>query len=383
MPRKKIEKNLAYDDQKRLYYVYFDYGVDWTGKRCRKTRTFSNLKDAKVALLSFEVDKLQGNVIQPNSITVDRWLNYWLEGVIKPNREYTTYYCYQCIIKNHVSPGLGDTLLQKLTPYKIQQYYANIIQEKGLSTNTVHKHHILLHTSLKMAYQQGVISENPLDKVEPPRTISPHQVYYTPSQLRKLFQVAEGTWLEVVIKLGGYLGLRRGEICGLRWENINMDEKMLHIKLTRTTAGSATVEKEPKTDHSTRTLGIDGLDDLIQILQKTRLDQVERKKLMGDHYSDSGYVLVKSDGKPRDPNQVTRELKKFVLKNKLPPITVHGLRHTFASVANRAHIPLLDIGKALGHKDVSITGRIYTHLFDYTHKEVLNAVVTQIATGLE
>jgi len=378
MARKRIEKNLAFDDEKGRYYAYFDYGRDENGRRIRKTKTFSEQKDAKLALLDFEADKLRGSLRVPSEVTLAEWLDYWLEDVIRPNREYTTYYCYQCIIKTHISPGLGHIPLQKLTPYQIQQYYTKSMRENGLSPNSVHKHHILLHTALKLAYRQGVLAENPGNKVEAPRERPPRQVYYTPDQLRILFQAAKGTWLEVVVKLGGYLGLRRGEICGLRWENVDMARRLIRIQVTRTTVGRRTVEKAPKTANSIRTLGIGGLEDLTQLLKRLRTEQLARKMDLGSCYQDSGYVLAQDDGTPRNPNQVTQALQRFVAKHRLPPITVHGLRHTFASVANSAHIPLLDIGRTLGHKDISITGRIYTHLFDQTYREVLDTVATQI-----
>jgi len=378
MARKRIEKNLAFDDEKGLYYAYFDYGRDENGRRIRKTKTFTEQKDAKLALLDFEADKLRGSLKVPSEVTLAEWLDYWLEDVIRPNREYTTYYCYQCMIKTHISPGLGHIPLQKLTPYQIQQYYTKSMREDGLSPNSVHKHHILLHTALKLAYRQGILAENPVNKVEAPRERPPRQVYYTPDQLKVLFQAAQGTWLEVVVKLGGYLGLRRGEICGLRWENVDMERRLIRIQVTRTTVGRRTVEKAPKTANSIRTLGIGGLEDLTQLLKRLRTEQLTRKRELGGRYQDSGYVLAQDDGSPRNPNQVTQALQRFVAKNRLPPITVHGLRHTFASVANSAHIPLLDIGRTLGHKDISITGRIYTHLFDQTYREVLDTVATRI-----
>lgn len=378
MARKRIEKNLAYDDEKGLYYAYFDYGRDESGRRLRQTKTFPEQKAAKLALLDFEADKLRGSLKVPSQVTLADWLAYWLEDVIRPNREYTTYYCYLCIIKKHIAPGLGHIPLQKLTPWQIQQYYTTSMREKGLSPNSVHKHHILLHTALKLAYRQGILAENPVSKVEAPRERPPRQVYYTPAQLRRLFQAAEGTWLEAVVKLGGYLGLRRGEICGLRWENVDLDRQIIRIQVTRTTVGHETVEKTPKTASSIRTLGIGRLEDLTGLLHRLRSEQIKRKKELGSRYQDSGYVLTQEDGSPRNPNQVTQALQRFVAKHQLPPITVHGLRHTFASVANSAHIPLLEIGRTLGHKDISITGRIYTHLFDQTYREVLDTVATQI-----
>ena len=190
----------------------------------------------------------------------------------------------------------------------------------------------------------------------------------------------EGSWLEPVVKLGAYLGLRRGEICGLRWSDVDFQHNEIHIRTTRTTAGRHVVEKGPKTKTSIRTLGIAGLEDLTRLLRALRAAQL-RRAAQDQDYRDSGYVLTDSRGEPRHPNMVTWALRDFVDRRGLPPITVHGLRHTFASLANSARIPLVDIGKALGHKDATITGRVYTHIFDQTHQEVLNTVAARIQAG--
>lgn len=378
MSRKRIEKNLAYDDVKKLYYAYFDYGKDENGVRVRRAQTFEERDRAKEALYRFEVENLQSKRATPTQMTVADWLMYWLNEVIQPNRERTTYYCYKSMIKNHLVPELGAIRLQQLTPKQIQTYYTKMMRNKPLSPNTVHKHHILLHTALQTAFRQNLLAENPVDRVEAPHLQSPKQLYYNPQQLRTLFQLVEGSWLEAVVKLAGYLGLRRSEICGLKWEHINFEEKLIRICFVRTTAGGQVVEKEPKTPHSVRTLSIAGLDDLVQTLLKQKSHQQDQLSLSQDEYTDSGYVITMENGLPRHPNQVTQAFHLLVQTNHLPPITIHGLRHTFASVANYAKIPLLDIGKALGHKDVSITGRIYTHLFDQTHQEVVSAVAAQI-----
>ena len=187
-----------------------------------------------------------------------------------------------------------------------------------------------------------------------------------------------GTRLELVVKLAGYLGLRRSEICGLRWENVDLEHNLIHICTVRTTAGGSVVQKQPKTAHSIRKLGIAGLDDLVGLLIRERERQAACCR-MERGWTDSGYVIVREDGKPYDPNRVTGAFHQFIQEQGLPPITIHGLRHTFASLANSARIPLLDIGKTLGHKDCTITGRVYTHIFDQTHQEVLNTVAACIA----
>ena len=288
-----------------------------------------------------------GGLPAAEAITVGAWLDYWLEEIVRPNLEYTTYYCYANIIRNHLKPSLGRVLLRELTPLRIQQYYTQMIKGKGLSPNTVHKHHILLHTALKLAFRQEILGSNPVDRVEPPRARAARQLYYTPQELKLLFQAAEGGRMELIVKLAGYLGLRRGEICGLRWENIDFRKKVLSVRLARTTAGGTVVEKPPKTPNSLRSLGFAGLEDLERLLRRTREEQ--RAAVCAGLAEDTGFVLADRRGRPWNPNQVTRAMEAFVEVNGLPPITLHGLRHTFASVANSAHIPLPDISRALGH----------------------------------
>lgn len=380
MARKRIEKNLAYDQEKGNYYVYFDYGRDKNGRRVREAKTFPDLESAREALNRFEAGRLGRRQLPRAWMTVREWLDYWLEEIIRPNREETTYYCYRGIAWNHIIPALGRIPLWQLDAGRIQRYYGEMLREKGLGTNTVHKHHILLHTALRAAYRQGILAENPVDRVEPPRLACPRQYFYTPEQLSTLFELVENHPLELVVKLAGYLGLRRSEICGLRWENIDLERHLIYVRTVRTTAGGTVVLKQPKTSHSIRRLGIAGLDDLERLLQWEARRQTARKKT-DPNWIDSGYVIVRPDGRPCDPNRVTDAFHCFIQEHALPPITIHGLRHTFASVANSARVPLLDIGKTLGHKDCAITGRVYTHIFDQTHQEVLNTVAACIAAG--
>ena len=131
-------------------------------------------------------------------ITLGEWLEDWLEYVIRPNREDTTYYGYQSIVRNHAIPAMGRVPLAQLDPMRIQAYYSWLRMEKGLSANTVHKHHILLHTALKTAFRQGLLEENPVDRVEAPRQAPPRQSYYDSAQLRALLRAARGHRLELV-----------------------------------------------------------------------------------------------------------------------------------------------------------------------------------------
>lgn len=317
----------------------------------------------------------------PSKVTLGEWLEDWLEHVIRPNREDTTYYGYKGIIRNHMKPAMGDIPLVSLEPRRIQAYYSWLRMERRLSANTVYKHHILLHTALKTAFKQGFLPENPVDRVEAPRLAPPRQSYYNTNQLRALLQAVRGHRLELVVRLAGCLGLRRSEICGLKWENVDLEGGVIYIRDVLTTAGGTIVAKQPKTPHSIRKLGMSGLKDLQALLRRERLRQLQCAMKM-EEWVDSGYVIVRWNGDHTDPNQVTFDFHNFLEKNHLPLVTIHGLRHTFASLANSAHVPLLDIGKTLGHKDCVITGRVYTHIFDQTHQEVINSVAACIAESV-
>ena len=186
--------------------------------------------------------------------------------------------------------------------------------------------------------------------------------------------------LEPAVKLAGYLGLRRSEICGLKWENVDLENGIIYICAARTTVGGVTIDKGPKTNSSVRTLGIAGMSDLEEMLHtmKTNLDE---KRLKKPHFNPENFVLVHSNGQPYVPDYISGWFTKFVQEQGLPYLTLHGLRHSFASAANELHIPMFKISKALGHSNTSVTSQVYTHLFDDTQHEVLSQVANAIELG--
>ena len=122
MARKSVASNIAYDDVKRLYYVTLHYGVDARGNRLKKTRCFPTLEQASLVRDNFlRARSIKENVL-PSDVTLGRWLDYWLDNVVRPTRAVTTVYGYQKIINNHIKPALGGVLLQSLSAMQIQQY---------------------------------------------------------------------------------------------------------------------------------------------------------------------------------------------------------------------------------------------------------------------
>ena len=303
MSRKRIENNISYDERNRLYYVTFNYGIDVNGKRVKKTKTYDTHIAAAQALQIFEMKKARHEIVIPTELTVGMWLERWLTEVVEPNRARSTTYGYKNMIKNHIGPALGKIVLQELTPQQIQSYYLNM-RGQGLSGNTVHKHHQLLFTALDCAVRQEVLSRNPARRVEAPAKEPPKHTFYTTEQLRMLFHAVRGVPLEPAVKLAGYLGLRRSEICGLKWENVDLENGTIAICAARTTVGGVTINKGPKTNSSVRPLGIAGLSDLEEMLRSMKADQEERRRLK-PRFNPEGFVLVHSNGQPYSPDYVS------------------------------------------------------------------------------
>lgn len=354
------------------YRVCFDYGIDREGNRVRKYRTFDTKRDATRAFNEHKVKMDKGTQIMPSEYTFSQWLDYWYKDIILPQIEETTAYGYRGMIENYLKPQLGEIRLQKLTARDIQQYYTWLMGEKELSPNTVIKHHNLLTNTLNAAERQEYITKNPMRAVSPPKKRQREAKFYTPEQLGILLDKAVGTRLELPVFICAYLGLRRGELCGLRWGDVDLEHKTITIENTRTQAGKKEIEKGTKTASSTRTLYLP--DTLCDMLKAAKEHQQACRAEYKNAYDDNDYVVVMEDGRPFRPNYLSELFGKFLADNDLPKIVLHELRHTFASLSNQAGIPAYNIGKALGHSTPATTQKIYTHLLDQTHTQAVEGV---------
>lgn len=362
MARKRIERNISFDDVRSLYYVSMDLGRDATGKRVKRYRTYPTLSAARKGLRNFLSHREQEIRAPRHQMTLSQWLEYWMDTIVRPNRAETTVYAYQKIIDNHLIPALGDKPLLQLTPQDIQQYYIQVQREAGLSSNTMRRHHDLLSSSFRAAVRQDMLAYSPMERVEPPRSKLYEADFYNPDELKRLYALLEGHWLELPAKLAGSLGLRREELCGLKWENVSFQRQVIYIREARTAFGATVVQKETKNRSSVRTLYMP--EDIARLLAAELERQQQLPRL-------SGHVVLNREGLPYSPNALSLAFTRFVRKNNLPRVTLHGLRHSFATIASFQGVSLFDIGKALGHSTPATTGRIYTHLIDRTHAETL------------
>lgn len=358
------------------WQVTFEHGIDSSsGKRIRTTQTVKTESEAKKLLTEHNHNQARNLSVQISDMSVHKFLSYWMKQYVAHNCEETTIYGYQNILK-HIESFLGNIKIQKLLPNQIQNYYTYLLDEKKLSPNTVHRHHAVLRKALDYALKQQFVYRNVADAVSLPKKKRYLGKAYTKEELQLLIEKVKGTRLELPVYLAAFLGLRREEIAGLKWDVIDFNKRTLKIEFVRTSAGSQLIEKVPKTEKSRRELYI--VDELLLVLQNHKARKEELKKLLGKGYCDNGYVFVRDDGKPHRVNSVTEWFKEFLEKNELPKIRLHDLRHTFSSILFDEGVELFSISKALGHSDIGTTSRIYTHLFDQTHKNTMSAMSNAI-----
>lgn len=377
MARKAVERNIAYDDQRKLYYVSMELGRDENGKRIKQYRTFPTLAAARNGLRDFHAGlererELERKLAPAQELDLSHWLEYWMDSIVRPNRAETTVYAYQKIIDNHIDPALGTVPLKRLTPKMVQKYYTETQRANGLSSNTMRRHHDLLSSALRSAVRQDVIPASPMERVEPPRVRTAESYFYNNQELKLLYQKIEGNILELAVKLAGSLGMRREEICGLKWENVDLQRHLVLIREARTAYGATIVQKETKNRSSVRTLYLP--DEVYLLLEQEQARQQQERCLQSPTYNPTDHVILDAKGVPYSPNALSLAFTRFVKKNDLPRLTFHGLRHTFATIASCQGASLFDIGKALGHSTPATTGRIYTHLVDRTHEELVQRV---------
>ena len=372
MSRKTISKNISLDEERKLYYVCLNWGKGDDGKYVKTYFTTSLKKEAERRLKQHEKDRKSGKLVIPSKLTLaDAAENYLRYKALE--LEETTIYGYRNILNNHIKPYFKDTPIQNITLQAIQD--DEIEKSKSLSSSTVKKHRELLKSIFLDAVRKQQISTSPLALMERQRKTCNQKVCMNAHEIAILLESVKDTQLELPVTLAALLGLRRGEVLGLRWEDIDFNNRLLHVCNTRTKAGGKIIEKQPKTEKSDRWFEMpDAVIAALTKSQKERMTQLASK----NYYVDSGYVCVKKNGTPFAPNYLSEVFHKHILATGMKPVRFHDLRHSFASIANAAGTSMNEISSTMGHSNIGVTATVYTHEFSQAKSIAVNAVSEQI-----
>ena len=265
---------------------------------------------------------------------------------------------------------ISKKYVKNISSEDIQNYL--ISQRTHLKDATIRKHYILLKSIFTSLFRENIIEKNIFSDIEIPKEnkyIIDESNIYSKKEIVKLLDLIKGTELELPIKLSLFLGLRRGEIVGLKWKNVFLEESYLYICNNITRVGKITSEKRPKSNSSIRKIGFDEYIKKLLIIQSEK-----QRELSNNGKTHFEYVLSNNDGSNVNPDRISKKFYNIISKYNLRKIRFHDLRHTFASIANATGMTIYDISKVLGHSDVTVTSKVYIHLLEDTHKNVITAV---------
>ena len=295
------------------------------------------------------------------------YLEDWIENVHKRKLRTGTYVNYKKLVR-YVVAGLGDVWLEKLTPQRVQAFYAKKLDE-GLSSKVVHEIHGVLHLALKNAVRWGLVSRNVCDLVTPPRIVSREVQPLSVEQARALVQHVQGHRLEVLLAMAIVTGMRRGELLALRWSDIDFDRgRLLVLHSVNFIAKYGYVEDKPKTAAGRRVIDLPMF--LLDMLKRHQLHVLELREA-ADSWENRDLVFPNLRGGYMHPNHMGEQFRKLLKDAGLPPIHFHDLRHSAASILLCMGVNIKAIQELLGHSDISVTLRTYSHLLPSMQQEVV------------
>jgi integrase len=292
---------------------------------------------------------------------------------------------YRTNANAHVVPVLGELKLQALTPVQLNLFYAHLLENGrrrgggGLSPKTVRNIHVMLHRALKDAVRWGYLPRNIADAVDPPVGRSAERHVWTPEQLGVFLEHVRADRLYALWLLVATTGMRRGELAGLRWADINFANARVSPQRPRVVVDHAVLISEPKTAKGRRALALDPAT--LAVLREHQTRQAEEKAVIGAGYRHSGLVFTWPDGAPIHPDLMTRWFEQHSRAAGLPRIRLHDVRHSYASAALAAGVPAKVISERLGHATVGFTLDTYSHVLPGLDAAAAQAVAQLILRG--
>lgn len=299
--------------------------------------------------------------------TVAQWMKEWFENVCKVKVRPSSHQTYRGYIDNHIAPNIGKTPLEKLTTMDLQKLYRKLMkqgrverieaenQPKGLSAKTVRNIHQVISSAMDFAVAQKIISENPCKNVSLPKIEHREMQTIPAEQLLAFLQEAKATGVYEMYYIELSTGLRRGELLGLKWQDIDWKNGVIHVRRQVARVNGEIVEAPLKTKNSYRAVSIS--PQAIEVLK-------QQKAKISDEY-----VFPSPNGGPISPDSVNNMLKRVLTRAGIPKVRFHDLRHTFATVALQNGVDVKTVSGMLGHFSAGFTLDTYAHVTTAAQKE--------------
>ena len=371
------------------WYVVIDLPRDSDGKRRQKWHGgFGTRREAEAAKAKIVHEFNLGTYVEPSSATLSDWVHlHWLPSIesrVKPS----TFDSYKRNLELHVLPRLGSRQLRQVTASMLNRLYADLLSDGhlrkpgGLSAKTVRYIHTILHKVLADAVDSELIAVNVAERSKPPRPRSRPATeigFWTAAELGVFLKLVRGHRLEAAWNLAAMTGMRRGEVLGLRWKDIDFDAARISVRQTLVSVSYRVIVSTPK-NHRARVIDLD--PDTNQLLKTHRAAQRIEREEWGADYQDSDLVFCMEDGTWLHPDSFSQAFGRLVAKTTLPSIRLHDLRHTHATIALKAGVPIKVITERLGHENPAFTMKQYAHVIPGMQADAARIVASTVKDAM-
>ncbi len=336
-------------------------------------------KRAAEAQLTEILGRLQkGDYVEPSRQTLAAFLEEYLAAARTTLRP-ATWEGYRASLAAYVTPTLGDVPLQGVTPSALTALYAELLahgranRPGPLSARTVRMTHSIIRKALGEAVRWGYLARNPADLATPPRQQLQEMHTWSADQLRAFLEHVEGDRYYPIYLLAATTGLRRGELLGLRWQDLDLDGGRVSITQTLGTIANRMVFSPPKTASSRRSVTLD--KRTVAALRAHRKTSLAERLAFGAGYPDTDLVFVDGEGLPVHPRRFSAYyFQQHVKAAGLPKIRFHDLRHTHATLALQAGLHPKVVSERLGHSSIAVTMDRYSHVMPAMEAEAAEKI---------
>ena len=362
------------------FQIVVTLGRDTNGKKIRKTTTYkppenTTPKKAEKLAAEFAVEferKCKGMTSLNENMRFVDMCEWFIDNYAKNELKEITAYNYESQIKNHLLPELGNIKLKDFTPAKITAFFST----RDYAPATCRKVYIIMQSVFARAVEQGFLKETPCTKaviLPKAKSAKEKKPFLDENQAKELLSMAQDySQFNTIIKVLLYTGMRSGECLALRWQDIDFENRTIHIENTLTDVGGKHWLQPPKTATSNRFIGLS--DVLADILREHKKQQEVKKAAVGCLYKYPEMVFTTESGNYIDRSRLNTQFRRFVKNTSFEFATLHTLRHCNATLLINSGIDLKIVSELLGHSDVSTTANIYADVLQSSKAKVADLV---------
>ena len=352
------------------------YSMNWKVPDGWKERSIQ--KELQRVAGEFELNCKSGNV-SSNKKTFQQYSDYFLQLSERDNKHKTVFRYKQLLTR--IIPEIGYMKLSDVTAEHLNRMYIKWSQPgenkrtgKGLSDQTILHHHRLLHAIFAQALKEGYVSRNIVEMTTPPKAPKHEAKFFEIEEviaIGKALKTEPLKW-QAITELMIDTGARRGEILGIKWSSVDFKECSIKIENNLLYTPDRGIYEDTTKIKENRVVSVS--TEIIEILRTLKKEQLIQRMELGDYWHDTGYCFVRDNGEPMHPDSINTWLAEFSKRHDLPHIHPHKFRHTQASLLYAGGGDPITISKRLGHKQVSTTQNLYSHMLKDSDRKASNII---------